>query len=83
MRSTEAGKAGRAWAAWKRAGEKAAHVIGIILFALLWIFALGPIALVLKFRGRKLLPEFRGNEETYYLPKDPIEPTLEQMKRQW
>jgi hypothetical protein len=77
------GTARRAWNAWLRAGEKAAHILGIVIFTILWFVAFGPISLWLKLRGKRLLPHFTGQEETYYLPKDPIPPTLEQMKRQW
>lgn len=83
MRSTEKSAVARAWGAWTRAGEKAAHIVGMVLFALLWGVALAPIAVWFKVRGRRLLPSFKGDEDTYYLPKEPVEHTLERMRRQW
>ncbi|MGI8908240.1 MAG: hypothetical protein ACR2IE_17340 [Candidatus Sumerlaeaceae bacterium] len=83
MRCTESGRGTRAWSAWKRAGEKAAHIIGIAIFALLWLVALGPMALASRLRGKHLLPHFTGRENTYYVPRESSEPTLERMKRQW
>lgn len=39
--------------------------------------------MVLKLRGKRMLPHFTGQEKTYYLPKEPIEHSIEAMKRQW
>lgn len=83
MPSTDPARHLRLWSAWRHAGEKAAHLLGLVLFTLLWIFALGPVAIVLKLRGKRLLPHFTGAEDSFYLPKEPVEPTLEAMKKQW
>lgn len=66
-----------------RAGDHAAHLFGAVLFGILYYVALGPMALIVKASGRKLLPRFTGDESTYYLPKEPIPPTLDRAKKQW
>jgi hypothetical protein len=78
-----AGRTRRFVSGWNRAGERAAQLFGIVLFALLYFVALAPVALLLKLTGKKLLPEFTGEESTFYLPKEPMEHTLEQARRQW
>ena len=70
------------FAKWKRVGEFIAHGVGMVLFALLWLVVFAPVALLMKLLGRKFLPRFTGREETYFLPKARIEPTLESMRRQ-
>lgn len=59
-----------------------ANLVGIALFIILYVLVFSPIALVVKLRGRKFLPRFRGDETTYFLPKAQIDPTLESMRRQ-
>ena len=59
-----------------------ANFVGIALFSILYFVVFAPVAAVLKVRGRKFLPHFRGDERSYFLPKDRIEPTLEFMRRQ-
>jgi hypothetical protein len=66
----------------RRVGELIAHGVGIALFALLWLLAFAPVALAMKLTGRKFLPKFTGSEDTYFLPKERIEPTLESMRKQ-
>ena len=69
--------------AWMRFGEKMAEYFGIGLFAVLYVVAFAPMALACRMLGKRFLPHFRGDEKTYYLPKEKIEPTMEYMKRQW
>jgi hypothetical protein len=77
-----AGTISRAWAAWKRFGHTMANLVGVALFTILYVLVFSPIALVMKLRGRKFLPHFRGDEATFFLPKAKIAPTLESMRRQ-
>ena len=75
-------KGSRAWAAWKRFGQRIGGLVGLGMFAVLYVVLFAPVALILKMRGRRFLPRFRGDEPSYFLPKDRIEPTLEFMRRQ-
>jgi hypothetical protein len=81
--TTQENAAKRAWKGWLRAGEKAAHIMGMVIFTVLWFVAVGPVALFVRLQGKHLLPHFTGKEETYYLPKAQIPATLELMQRQW
>jgi hypothetical protein len=72
----------RFWTAWKHFGEVIAGYVAVAIFAVLYVIAFAPIAILLKLRGRRFLPVFRGDEATYFLPKDKIEPTMEFMKKQ-
>ena len=59
-----------------------AGYVAVVLFAVLYIIAFAPIALVFRMRGRRFLPVFRGDEDTYFLPKERIEPTLDFLRKQ-
>lgn len=72
----------RIWSAWKRFGEHMAAVFAMVFFGLLYVVVFAPVALVWKIRGRHFLPRFRGDESTYFLPKEKSEPTLESLRRQ-
>ncbi len=76
------GKTARFRRGWMRAGERAAHYFGIALFAVLWLLIFAPFALLLKLMGKQFLPKFRGDETTYYLPRKPLQHTLEEMRKQ-
>jgi hypothetical protein len=67
----------------KPVGERAAFALSAVVFGVLYWVLFAPVALVVKIRGRRLLPHFRGDEKTFFQPKDPIEPTLKWMSRQW
>lgn len=54
-----------------------------IIFGILWLVAFAPLALFMKVRRRRFLPVFHGDEPTFFLPKEKMEPTIEAMKRQW
>jgi len=68
---------------WLRAGEFAAHIVGIGVFAVLWVLVLAPTAILLKLSGKRLFPEWKSNATSYYLPKEPLKHTLEEVRRQW
>lgn len=67
---------------WMRAGEVAAHGLGLVIFTLLFIFAFGPYAIACKLAGKRFLPRYTGNETSFYLPREVVEPTLEWAKKQ-
>lgn len=78
------GAARRAGRAWMRAGEAAAHALGVALFAVLWVVAMGPVALGLKLANRRFLPEFANDAPTYFVTRPPAGAAAEidAMKRQ-
>lgn len=67
---------------WLRAGEVAAHGLGLVIFTILFVLVFGPYAILARLAGKRFLPRFTGQEGTYFLPKDPIEPTLEWASKQ-
>jgi hypothetical protein len=67
----------------KPVGEWMAFALSAVVFGLFYWLLFAPVALVMKVRGRHFLPRFTGDEPTFFLPKDPIEPTLKWMSRQW
>ncbi len=67
---------------WKRFGEFMAEKVTLVIFTLLFVFLFAPFAIVLKLLGKHFLPRFTGEEESYYLPKEHIKPTVESLKRQ-
>ena len=71
------------FAAWKQFGQWMAHAVGMLIFAVLYMVLFAPLALVLKLSGRHFLPRFTGEEKTYFLPREKIEPTMDFLKRQW
>lgn len=75
---------------WKRiearlkpVGEAMALALSAVVFGLFYWVLFAPVALVMKVRGRRFLPQFTGSEPTFFLPKERIEPTLKWMSRQW
>jgi hypothetical protein len=70
------------WRKWKRFGEFMAEVVSFVLFFVLYILLFAPLALFFKIVGRKFLPQYTGREESYYLEKEQLPPTLEFMRRQ-
>ena len=73
----------RAWAAWKRFGQRMAEFVGVLIFAVLYFVAFAPLAAVMKVLGKRFLPSFTGEEATYYHKKEEIQPTREYLQRQW
>lgn len=71
------------WNGWKRICLGAAAYFGLGLFAILYVVVFAPLAIFMKLRGKRFLPQFKGDESTFYFTKDKIEPTLDYMKRQW
>ena len=71
------------WDGWKRFCLAGAAYFGLALFAVLYVVVFAPLAIFMKLRGRRFLPQFTGNEKTFYFAKDKIEPTLDYMRRQW
>jgi hypothetical protein len=69
-------------AKWKRFGDFMSEKVTLVIFTLLFVVVFAPVAIVLKLMKRRFLPQFTGNEETYYLPKQHIKPTVESLKRQ-
>jgi len=63
--------------------EKIAWILSMVIFAILYVIAFAPLALVMKLRGRRFLPVLDGTEKTYFFPKEKITPDMAFMKRQW
>ena len=66
----------------KRVADAISRFVAMGLFSVLYVVVFAPVALFMKLRGRKFLPEFTGSESTYFLPKERVEPTLESMRKQ-
>ena len=67
----------------KRFGDKASWYLTVAIFAVLWVLVFAPMAIIGKLTGKKFLPRFTGKESTYFMPKEPVEPTLARMRKQW
>lgn len=67
---------------WMRAGEKAASILGLGIFAILFWTVLAPFALFAKFRKKELLPRLDDTKTSWYFPCNPTTDTLDSLKRQ-
>jgi hypothetical protein len=70
------------WQRWQRLGQFLARIFGHVLFAVLYVVAFAPVALVAKLTGKKFLERFEGEHDTFFLPKEKISPTLDFLRRQ-
>lgn len=67
----------------KAVGERMAFALSVAVFGFFYWVLFAPVAAVMKIRRRRFLPRFTGDEPSFFLPKEPIEPTLKWMSRQW
>ena len=73
----------RFFAAWKKVGLWLANAVALVLFAIIYALMFVPLAIAVKLSGKHFLPRFTGDEESYFLKREPIENSLKAMKRQW
>lgn len=66
-----------------RAGEKAAAVLGIAIFAVLYVIVFAPTAIIMKLSGKKFFTPEEANAESWFVSRSQLPATLEWMKRQW
>ena len=71
------------WSKWQNLGFFLAKLFGHVLFALLYILLFAPTALIAKLLGKRFLERFEKPSETYFLPKERTDPTLDYLRRQW
>ena len=66
----------------KKTGEKVLIVWSIIFLTIAYFTVFAATALVLKLAGKKMLVQFRRDQDTYWIPRPPLEHSLKKMKRQ-
>ncbi len=66
----------------KKAGEKVLIIWSIIFLTIAYFTVFGITALILKLLGKKMLVQFSRDKETYWIPRAPLEHSLEKMKKQ-
>jgi hypothetical protein len=72
-----------AWELWKKFGHFAAEWFSRALFALLYLLLFAPVALIARLAGKRFLPHFDANCESFFLPKEKIPPRIERLRKQW
>jgi hypothetical protein len=64
-------------------GGKIGVIITTILLTLIYCSVFALTAILLRLSRKRLLPAFKKEAQTYWLPKEKIEPTMESMRRQF
>lgn len=77
------GKLKTAGRLWMKAGEKAASVLGIVIFAILFWIVFGPFALLGKLMKKQFLPRYEDGAKSWYFPYPSKEDSIKNLKRQW
>ncbi len=64
-------------------GRRIGAVITILLLTVVYCTIFALTAILLKLSGKRLLPACKKGTQTYWLPKEKIEPTMDFMRRQF
>jgi hypothetical protein len=64
-------------------GGKIGAVITTILLMVVYCTIFALTAIILKLSGKRLLPGYKKGIQSYWVPKEKIEPTMDFMRRQF
>ncbi len=69
--------------AWMAFAHALAVINTTLILTIVYVILMGPMWLVMKVRRRDLLDRTIENAQSYWKPKDPIQHTMEQSRRQF
>lgn len=64
-------------------GGKIGALVTVILLTLVYCTIFALTAIFLKLSGKSLLPAYKKGTQSYWVPKEKIEPTMDFMRRQF